>query len=98
MNNLYGLLNEYQLHIDKTSELEKGIVVFPSIYIEGAAASGKTTAVKMLLHNHPEVQAEVIWIDELDGGNLLENKLDENNLLESRLDGSILLKSKLDII
>lgn len=42
-------------YIDKTKELEKGINVFPSIYIEGAAASGKTTAVKILKENHSEV-------------------------------------------
>ncbi|MGN0294302.1 MAG: hypothetical protein ACI4D3_09900, partial [Lachnospiraceae bacterium] len=48
-------------YIDKTEALEKGIAVFPSIYIEGAAASGKTTAIKMLLENHPE--AEYIVLD-----------------------------------
>ncbi len=58
-NNLYGLLNENQLHMDKTECLEKGIVVFPSIYIEGSAACGKTTAVKMLLARHPEVKFHV---------------------------------------
>lgn len=47
---------EKQHYIDKTSLLEKGIEVFPSIYIEGAAASGKTTAVNMLLERHPEVR------------------------------------------
>lgn len=47
---------ENQYYIDKTSAMEKGIEVFPSIYIEGAAASGKTTAVKMLLARHPEVR------------------------------------------
>ena len=44
-----------QYHIDKTKILEKVIEVFPSIYIEGAAASGNTTAVEMLLSNHPDV-------------------------------------------
>lgn len=62
---LYGTLNKNQLHIDKTECLEKGIVVFPSIYIEGAAASGKTTAVKMLLSKHPEVDYHVVFMDEL---------------------------------
>ncbi|MBE5956969.1 MAG: hypothetical protein E7253_11035 [Lachnospiraceae bacterium] len=50
----YELMNR-QSYIDKTSSLEKGIVVFPSIYIEGSAAVGKTTAVKMLLSKHKEV-------------------------------------------
>ena len=42
--------------IDKTQDLEKGIEVFPSIFIEGAAASGKTVAVNMLLARHPEAE------------------------------------------
>lgn len=54
MCNTYHILNNNQDYIDKTDALEKGITVFPSIYIEGAAACGKTTAVKMLLSNHPE--------------------------------------------
>lgn len=49
--------------IDKTESLEKGIAVFPSIYIEGSAACGKTTAVRMLLEKHPEVQSVVLWMD-----------------------------------
>ena len=73
----YEPLDKRQLHIDKTSNLEKGIAVFPSIYIEGAAASGKTTAVRMLLEQHPDVQyavfdmeqeekMEVSWMDLLE--------------------------------
>ena len=53
----YKSLAENQYYIDKTEALEKGITVFPSIYIEGAAACGKTTAVKMLLARHPEAKA-----------------------------------------
>lgn len=45
--------NQYM--VDKTQCLEKGIEIYPSIYIEGAAASGKTTAVRCLLKRHPEV-------------------------------------------
>lgn len=44
-------------YIDKTKLLEKGIMTFPSIFIEGAAASGKSTAVKMLVQKH---QAETV--------------------------------------
>lgn len=62
--NQYGPLTQNQYYIDKTEALEKGIVAFPSIYIEGAAASGKTTAVRMLLAKHPEVRAVVFWMDE----------------------------------
>lgn len=40
--------------IDKTKTLEEGIRRFPSIYIEGNAAAGKTTAVKMLRKKHPQ--------------------------------------------
>lgn len=53
-----------QYYIDKTGALEKGIEVFPSIYIEGAAASGKTTAVRMLLAKHPEIETVVFWMEE----------------------------------
>ena len=49
--------------IDKTEVLEKEIVVFPSIYIEGAASSGKSTAVQMLLEKHSEVDREVFLMD-----------------------------------
>ena len=37
---------------------------FPSLYLEGAAACGKTTAVKMLLSRHLEVTPEVLWMDQ----------------------------------
>ena len=35
--------------IDKTYELEKGIKMFPSIFIEGAAASGKISILPSFL-------------------------------------------------
>ena len=44
-------------YIDKTKHLEEGISRFPSIYIEGNAACGKTTAVEMLLRKYPEIKA-----------------------------------------
>lgn len=46
--------NREYLYIDKTESLEEGIGRFPSIYIEGSAASGKTTAVNMLIERHSE--------------------------------------------
>ena len=46
-------------YIDKTKYLEEGISRFPSIYIEGNAACGKTTAVEMFLQNHPEVETQI---------------------------------------
>lgn len=54
MCNTYRLLKKNQYYIDKTAALEKRIAVFPSVYIEGGAASGKTTAVKMLISKHKE--------------------------------------------
>lgn len=45
-------------YIDKTAVLEEGIKGFPSLFIEGAAASGKTVAVKILCGNHLEVQVK----------------------------------------
>lgn len=55
MCNTYRLLKGNQYYIDKTADLEKKITEFPSVYIEGGAASGKTTAVKMLLSGHREI-------------------------------------------
>ena len=60
----YRTLWNKQYYIDKTGALEKGIEAFPSIYIEGAAASGKTTAVRMLLAKHPEMETAVFWMEE----------------------------------
>lgn len=62
--NQYEPLAQDRYYIDKTEALEKGIAVFPSIYIEGAAASGKTTAVRMLLAKHPEADPVIFWMDE----------------------------------
>lgn len=53
-------LNQNQLYIDKTEELQKGIEGFPFVYIEGFAACGKSTAVKMLLEKHPEAESYVV--------------------------------------
>lgn len=50
--------------IDKTTELEKGIKGFSSIYIEGAAASGKTMAIQMLLSRHTEIIPFFFMMDE----------------------------------
>lgn len=50
-------------YIDKTKRLEEGIRRFPSIYIEGNAALGKTVAVNMLLEKHPEIRSVTLWLD-----------------------------------
>lgn len=58
-------LNQDQLYIDKTEELQKGIEGFPFVYIEGFAACGKSTAVKMLLEKYPEAEKFVIDAEKL---------------------------------
>ena len=45
--------------IDKTGVLEEGLAKYPSIFIEGAASCGKTTAVNMFLKLHPEATSDV---------------------------------------
>ena len=45
--------------IDKTKNLEEGIRRFPAIYIEGNAATGKTTAVELLLQKNPKVSSSI---------------------------------------
>lgn len=62
--------------IDKTQELEKGIRGFPSVFIEGAAASGKTVAVQMFLFKHPEMVPVYFLMDEERSEDLLEEKLE----------------------
>lgn len=45
--------------IDKTEYVEKEIAQFPSLYIEGAAACGKSVAVQMLLEQNTNVNGIV---------------------------------------
>ncbi len=52
------------MFIDKTDVINKGIAVFPSLFIEGAAACGKTTAVNMFLEAHPEMPSDVFYMDQ----------------------------------
>lgn len=52
------------MFIDKTDGINKGIAVFPSLFIEGAAACGKTTAVNMFLDAHPEMTSDVFYMDQ----------------------------------
>lgn len=63
MRKQYKVSTHYGHYIDKTDRLQKGIEVFPSIYIEGAAASGKTTAVEMLLANREYVVPYVFFME-----------------------------------
>lgn len=65
----YTPVTEEDFLIDKTDILERGLKEFLSVYLEGAAACGKTTAVKMLLHLHAEVNSFLF----LPCGNLNKN-------------------------
>ena len=47
-------------YIDKTECLEKGIVVFPFIYIMGASVVGKSAAIQRLREKHPEVKVHMV--------------------------------------
>lgn len=70
--------SNHQFYTDKTDCLEKGIEVFPSIYIEGNAVCGKSVAVRMLLEKHRSVQA--VWLDmprELEDVQKLMQRLEE---------------------
>ena len=60
----YVTLTAEQFYIDKTAILERGMEEFPSIYIEGAAASGKTTAVRLLLRKNPDMKAYILEMKE----------------------------------
>ena len=50
-------------YIDKTQVIEKGIKTFPSIFIEGAAASGKTVGVNMLIQKQTGINFVVFFMD-----------------------------------
>lgn len=50
--------------IDKSNLIEKALENYPAVYIEGAAACGKTTAVNMFLAAHPGLDVEVIELDQ----------------------------------
>ena len=69
MHDQYRKLESSYNYIDKTESLEKEIERFPSVYIEGAAGCGKTTMMRMLLEKHPEVDYDVLWMDEADDEN-----------------------------
>lgn len=74
LENLSGGLEE-KIYIDKTASLERGIVSFPSVYVEGAAASGKTTAVQMLLEKHPNVDNITFFMEKEENADIFREKL-----------------------
>ena len=65
-------------YIDKTEQLEKGINRFPSVYIEGNAAVGKSVAVKMLLKKHSEIPYQIIdFSEEANPAIILKNRKEQ---------------------
>lgn len=48
-------LTDSKFYIDKTGELEKALTEYSCVYLEGAAASGKSTAVRMLCQRQKEI-------------------------------------------
>lgn len=63
-------------YIDKTESLVEGISRFPSIYIEGNAAIGKSVAVGMLLEKYPQMNSHILELDlELSDSKQLLKKL-----------------------
>lgn len=57
---LQGWKEKEKNRIDKTQALETGAANFPCLYLEGAAAGGKSTAIRMLCDRHPE--ASVVYV------------------------------------
>lgn len=53
-----------QYLIDKTAVLEQAITGYSALYVEGAAATGKTTAVQMLLKMHPKTVKRIFFMDQ----------------------------------
>lgn len=71
-------------YIDKTECLEKGIVVFPSIYIMGAAATGKSTVVEMFLGKRPQVKSCTIDMEKEADVEVLQQLAEAFGFMEKR--------------
>ncbi|MGN0334373.1 MAG: hypothetical protein ACI4DV_01745, partial [Lachnospiraceae bacterium] len=52
--------------INKVHILTQGILGFPSLFLEGAAACGKSAAIAMLLSEHPEVTGIILCPADMD--------------------------------
>lgn len=61
--------------IDKTEGLDNRLARVPSVYIEGAAASGKTMAVEMLLEKYEGVKAHTFDVGDTREWSVLDDKL-----------------------
>ena len=69
---------EYRRQIDKSLVLEEGLREFPILYIEAAAAAGKTTALNLLLDKYPDQRR--VWLDmarECKSPEALQKKLED---------------------
>lgn len=73
--NQYESLERIPHIIDKTEFIERGITAFPSVFVEGAADSGKTTAVNLLLAKHPEVKTVSFFMEEEKNADVFAQKL-----------------------
>lgn len=84
----YSSLSQKQYYVDKSGVLERELERFPSVYLEGIAASGKTTAVKMLLERRTEVVPVLFRMEEevkdpkrcAEKFKELEERMDEKNI------------------
>lgn len=81
-------MNGYRLadglhYVDKTQRLEKALEAFPAVYIEGAAASGKSTAVKMLLAQHSDVTYDVYDMQSASDRDLFEEDCQNRSMRAS---------------
>lgn len=85
---LEEVLDRNQYYIDKTKLLEQEILRFPALYIEGAAASGKTTAVRILLKHHSEVEARIFAADRKEEFKSFFEQAEE--ILKKMQDGSVI--------
>ena len=72
---VYRQVSKYHKYVKKTEMLENDILAFPSIYIEGSASVGKTTAMKLLLQEHPEVEAFVFDVEKAEVLPRIKNRI-----------------------
>lgn len=77
-------MREQMHYIDKTECLEKGIVVFPSIYIMGASATGKSVMVEMFLKKHPQTETVTVDMEKISEDKLIETIDISRRMMEER--------------
>jgi len=65
-------MRNHMHYIDKTECLQKGIIAFPSIYIMGAAATGKSVLIEKFLNNNLQVKSLTVDMMKADKEVVLE--------------------------